>query len=84
MDPVVADKCLSSLGIGDEDNFHRSFCRGEDRCVLVGLFVCGNKPHVPRRDPDEGRHAVVAANCGGVPRCVLPDREDQDYQKRGV
>ena len=79
MDPVVADKCLSTLGVEDDHEFHRRFRRGEDRRGLVGLFVCGIKPHVPRRDPDEGRHVVVAAKSGIVPRCVLPDREDQDH-----
>jgi hypothetical protein len=72
MDPVVADKCLPILVVGDEDKFHRPFRKGEDMCGLVGLFVRGNKPHVSRRDPDDDRHVVVAANCGRVPRCVLP------------
>ena len=84
MDPVVADKCLPTLRIGDENEFYRPFRRGEDKSGLVGLFVCGNNPHVPHRDPDEGRHVVVAANRGRVPRCVLPDREDQEHQERGV
>ncbi len=82
MDSVVADKGFSTLG--DKDKFHRRFPRGEDKCGLIGLFVGGNKPHVPRRDPDECGHVVVAANCGRVPRCVLLDWEDQDHQKRGV
>jgi hypothetical protein len=72
MDPVVEDEFLPTFGVEDEDKFHRSFRRGEDKCGLVGLFVYGNKPHVPRRDPDEGRHVAVAANCGKVLRCVLP------------
>ncbi len=38
---------------------------------------------MPRGDPDEGRHVVVATNCGRVPRCILPDWEDQDH-KNGV
>jgi len=84
MDPVVADKYLPTLVVGDEDKFYRSFRRGEDRCGLVGLFVCGNKPHVSRRDPDEGRHVVVVTNYGRVPRCVLLDWEDQDHQERSV
>jgi len=83
MYPVVADICLTTLGIGDEDEFYRLLRRKEHRSGLVGLFVCGNKSHVPRRNPDEGRHVVVAANRGIVPWCVLPYREDQDYQKRG-
>ena len=33
------------------------------------------------RDPDEGRHNLVAVDCGGVPRCVLLDREDPDHPK---
>ena len=60
----MGDKCLPTLVVGDEDKFHRSFRRGEDMCGLVGLFMCGNKLHVPRRDPNEGRHVVVAASCG--------------------
>ena len=84
MDPVVADKRLTTLDIGHEDEFYRPFRRGEDMSGLVGLFVCGDKPHVPRRNPDESRYVVVAANRGRVPRCVLLDREDQDLQKRGV
>jgi hypothetical protein len=84
MDLVVADKCLTAHGIGDEDEFYWPFHRGEDRSGLVGLFVCGNIPHVSRRDPDEGGHVVVAVNCGRVPRYVLPNREDQDHQKKGV
>ena len=38
-------------------------------CDLVGLFVCGNRPHVPRRDPDEGRMLwwpQIAAEFHGV------------------
>ena len=69
MDPVVADKCLSTLGIGDKDEIHWPFRRGEDMCGLVGLFVRGNKPHVPRRDLDEVRHVVwsrIAAEFHGV------------------
>ena len=84
MDPVVSDKYLPILVFGDEDKFHLPFLRGEDMCGLVGLFVCGNKLHVSRRDSVEGRHVVVAANCGRVPRCVLLDWEDQDHQKRCV
>ena len=84
MDSVVANKYFPSLGVGDEDKLHRPFRKGEDKCGLVGLFVGGNKPHVPRRDPDEGWHVVVAANCGQVPRYVLPYRDDQDHQNRDV
>ncbi len=54
MDPVVADKCFLTLIVGDEDKFHRPFHKGEDKRGLFGLFVGGNKLHVPRRDPDEG------------------------------
>ncbi len=54
MDPVVADKCFPTLGFRDEGEFHRPFRRGDDKCGLVGLFVCGDNPHVPRRDPDVG------------------------------
>ena len=79
-----ADTYLSTLGVGDEDDFHRPFSRGEDMYGLVGLVVRENKPHVPRKDPDEGRHVVVAANFGRVSLCVLPYREDQDHQKRRV
>ncbi len=80
IDPVVVDIFLTTLGIVDEDEFYRPFLRGEDKSDLVRLVVCGNKPHVPRWDPDEGRHIVMAANCGRVPRCVLPAREEKDHK----
>jgi hypothetical protein len=81
----VAEKYLSTLGIGDdEDQLHRSFRRGEDMRGLVRLLVCGYKSHVPGRDLDEGWHVVVTSKCGGVPRCVIPDREDQDHQEKVV
>ena len=35
MDLVVADKCLSTLGIGDEHKLHWSFHRREDMCGHV-------------------------------------------------
>ncbi len=79
LDPVVAYKCLPTIFVGDKDEFHRSFRGGEDWVGLVGLFVGGDKPHVPRQDPDEGRHVVVAADCGGVPWCVIPNKEYQDH-----
>jgi len=79
VDPVVAGECLPTLVVGDEDKLHLPFRGGEDGFSLVGLFVCGSKPHVPRRDPDKGRDVVVAANCGRVLRCVLSDMEDQDH-----
>ena len=50
----MGDKCLPILVVGDEDKVHRLFLKGEDKCGLVGLFMCGNKPHVSRRDLDEG------------------------------
>ncbi len=78
LDPVVADKCLPTLVVGDEDEFHRPFRGREERFGLVGLLVSGDKPHVPRHDPDEVRHVVGVAECGRVPRGVLPDRECQD------
>jgi hypothetical protein len=81
MDPVVADKCLTVHGIGDEDEFYRPFRQGEEKSGLFELYVSGNKPHVSHRDPDEGRHVVVAENCGRVPRCVIQDRESQDPKK---
>ena len=62
MDLVVEDKCLPALVVGDEDKFHKLVSGGGDMCGLVRLFVCGNKPHVPRRDPNEVRHVVIAAN----------------------
>ena len=40
MDPVVADECLPTLGVSDEDEFHPPFRRGKDKGGLVGLFVC--------------------------------------------
>ena len=52
--PVVVEKCVWTLGVGDEDNFYRPLRWGEARCGLAGLFMCGDKPHVPHRDPDEG------------------------------
>ena len=79
MDPDVAARRLPTRVVKDEDKFNEPFREGEDRFGLVGLFVCWNKPHVLLRDPDEGRHVVMAANCGGVPRCVVPDWEDQDH-----
>ena len=78
VDSVVADKRLPALIVGDEDKFHWPFRGGENRCGLVRLFVCGDKLHVPRRDLYEGRHAVVSANFGGAPRCIILDWEDQD------
>ncbi len=79
MDPVVADKCLPTFLVGDKVEFYRPF-RGQEAGVgLVGLLVSGNKPHVSFRDPDEGRHVVVAANCGRVPRGVIPDGKYQDH-----
>jgi len=47
MDPVVADKCLPTLGVGDKDKFHWPFRRGEDKCDLVGLFACGTNRMCP-------------------------------------
>ena len=79
LDPVVGDECLPTLIVGDEDEVYLPFRSGEDRVGLVGLIVSGDKPHVPRRDPDKGRHVVVAANYGGVPRGVLPAREYHDH-----
>ena len=75
MDPVVAYKCLPTLLVGDKEEFHRPFCGGEDLVGLFGLFVRGDKLHVSRRDPDEDRHVLVAADCGRVPWCVVLDRE---------
>ena len=49
MDPVVADKRLPPLFVGDKDEFYRPFRGGEDWVSLVGLLVSGNKTHVPRR-----------------------------------
>jgi len=83
-DPVVANKCLLTLGIIDEDEFQRPFRREDDKGGLVGLFACWDKPHVFRRDPDKGRHVVVVANCNTVSRCVIPSWEDQDSQKGGL
>ncbi len=54
MDSVVAEESFPITGIGDENKFYRPFRRVEGRCSLVGLFMRGNKPHVPRRDLDEG------------------------------
>ncbi len=54
IDSVVAEKCFPAFGIGDENKFHRPFRRVEGRGCLVGLFMRRDKPHVPRRDPDEG------------------------------
>jgi hypothetical protein len=67
LDPVVEDKCLPTLVVGEKDEFHRLFRGGEGRIGLVGFLVSGDKPHVPRRDPDEGRHVAVAADCIRVP-----------------
>jgi hypothetical protein len=54
LDLVVTDIYISTLGGGDENKFHWPFRRGEDKCCLDRLFVCGNKSHVPDRDLDEG------------------------------
>ena len=79
LDPVVADKCLSTFLVGDKDEFYRPFRGEEDGVGLVGLPVSGDKPHVSFRDPDEGRHVVVAANCGRVTRGVIPYGKYQDH-----
>ena len=84
LNSVVAYKSLPTFFVGDKDEFHKPSRGGEDRVGLVGLLVRGDKPHVPRRNPDEGRHVVVAADCGRVPRDVLPDREYQDQKEGGV
>jgi hypothetical protein len=68
LDPVVTEKFLPTLAVGDKNEFHRPFRGGEDRVGFVGLLASGDKPHVPRRDPDEGRHVVVAADRGRIPR----------------
>ena len=78
MNPVVAYKCLLTLFVCDKDEFNRPFRGGEVLVGLVGLLVRMDKTHVPRRDPDEGQHVVVAAICGRVPRGVLPYREYKD------
>ena len=54
IDFVVSEESFPATGIGDENKFNRQFRRVEGRCSLVGLFMIGDKPHVPRRDPDEG------------------------------
>ena len=84
LDPIVAYKCLPALFVCDKDDFHRPLRGGEDWVGLVGLLVRRDKTHVPRRDPDEGRHVVVAANCGRAPRGVFLDRENQDHWEGGV
>jgi len=48
LDPVVAEKCLQTLVIGDKNEFHRPYRGGEDLVGLVGLLVSGDKTHVPR------------------------------------
>jgi hypothetical protein len=47
MDPVVADKCLPPLFVGDKDEFHRPFRGEEDWVGVVGLVVSGNKRMCP-------------------------------------
>ena len=84
MDPVVADKCLPTLVVGDKDELHRPFHGGEDWIGRIGLLVSGDKTHVPRRDPDESQHVVVAADSGRVPRSVLRNKENQYYSEGGV
>ncbi len=54
VDFVVAEESFPATGIGDENKFYRPFRRMEGRCSFVGLLMRGDKPHVPRRDPDEG------------------------------
>ena len=46
--------------------------------------MSGDKTHVPRRDPDGGQHVVVDANCGRVPRCVLPELGRIKTTRKGV
>ncbi len=77
--PVLTYKCLPTLVVGDKDEFHWPFRGGEDWVGPVGLFMSGDKPHVPLRDPDEGRHVVMAADGGRVPWCVILDMEYQDH-----
>ncbi len=72
---VMAYKYLPTLVVDDKDEFHWPFRGGKDWAGPVGLFVRGDKPHVPVRDPDEGRHVVVAVDCGGVPWFVISYRE---------
>ena len=79
LDPVVAYKCLPTFFVGDKDQFHWPFRGEEDWVGPVGLFVSGDKPNVPLRDPDEGRHVVVVADCGRVPWCAILDREYEDH-----
>ncbi len=79
VDLVVAYECFPTLFVGDKDEFHWPFRERKDWVGPVGLFVRRDEPHVSLRDPDEGRHVVVAADCGGVPWCVIPDMENQDH-----
>ena len=75
LDPVMAYKCLPTLFVGDNNEFHRPFRGGDDWVGLVRLLMSGDETHVPCRDPDEGRHVVVAADYDRVPRGVLSDGE---------
>ena len=65
-------------------------CFSNCSCNSLNVILCRDVHSLelclqpPNRDPDEGRHVVVAANSGIVPRCVLPEWEDQDHQKRRV
>jgi hypothetical protein len=70
---------IPTLVVGDKDEFHRPFRGGEDRVGLVGLLMSGDKPHGPRRDLNESRHVVMAADCGRVSRDVFPDMEYQNH-----
>ncbi len=70
MDPVVADKCLPTLVVGDEDKFHRPFCGGEDGCRLVGLFAGTNRMCSAgriRMRLDMMWWPLIAAESHGVP-----------------
>ena len=84
MDPVVAEECLPSFCVGNDDELHRPFGRGEISGHFVRMYVSQNKAHVSLWDVDEDGHVAVACNRGGVPRCIILDRKYHDYHERDV
>jgi len=74
LDPIVAEECLPSLCISNENELNRPFGRGEVSGRLVRLFVSRYEAHMSRWDMDEGGHVTVVSNRGGIPRCVIPIR----------
>ena len=73
MDPVLAEECLPSHCIRNENELQRPFGKGEVSKRHVRLSVGRYEAHVSRWDADEGGHVAVASNRGVVPRRVIPN-----------